>query len=107
MRRFCARYHPADDRNVASDDPRYALLGCRLLFGNVGTWGASGRGPTRCHLGRNRRTGFNMTITTSPSHPASVVSETDQSLRDRQSAEIEQLLRTAAEEVDPRRSQLL
>jgi RNA polymerase sigma-B factor len=47
-----------------------------------------------------------MTITSSLSHRASVVSETDQSLRDRQSSEIEQLLRTAAEEVDPRRSQL-
>jgi RNA polymerase sigma-B factor len=48
-----------------------------------------------------------MTITTSLSHRASVVSGTDQSPRDRQSAEIEQLLRAAAGEVDPRRSQLL
>jgi RNA polymerase sigma-B factor len=48
-----------------------------------------------------------MTITSSLDHRASVVSGTDQCLRDRQSAEIEQLLRTAAEEVDPRRSQLL
>src|SRR3979490_2112720 len=71
----------------------------------MGTWGASGCGPTRCHLGRNRRAGFHMTITSS--HRASVVSGTDHSLRDRQSAEIEQLLVTAAEEVDPRRSQLL
>src|ERR1700704_4249380 len=73
----------------------------------MGTWGASGCGPTRCHLGRNRRAGFHMTITSSLSHRASVVSGTDHSLRDRQSAEIEQLLRTAAGEVDPRRSQLL